>query len=446
MYFMWWRNVGRVASSILLVLILLSFLVFTDSLLRINVKAETTWIVDDDGPADFPTIQEAVDAANGGDVIFVKAGTYYEHVVVNKSVSLVGENKVTTIIDGSGTTKPIVWVKTNNVNVSEFGIRNAVNRTGILMQDSSASSITNNIITDTHYGVMVQGSSGVMVSSNTLINNDGHGLEIDWSNDINVVGNYISNNTNQGIYVYDSRGCNILENIIVDNDWSGILIQEEGFNLVSHNIIRNNGPVGGVWLFSGTRYNVVRDNDITNNSRGIYIGFWTDYYSGPRNNLIINNSVTSNIVGIGVNYSSGNSFYHNSIANNSIQVETKLGYDNTWDDGYPSGGNYWSDYTDTDSYKGELQNETGGDGVWDNPYVIDGSNQDRYPLAKPLGGPIGDVDGDSDVDIFDIVRMAIVYDVKYPNPQYDRLCDMDLDGDIDIFDIVAAASHYGESW
>lgn len=58
----------------------------------------------------------------------------------------------------------------------------------------------------------------------------------------------------------------------------------------------------------------------------------------------------------------------------------------------------------------------------------------------------GDVDGDLDVDIFDIVRIADVYGVKYPNPRYDWLCDMDLDGDIDIFDIVAAASHYGESW
>jgi hypothetical protein len=97
-------------------------------------------------------------------------------------------------------------------------------------------------------------------------------------------------------------------------------------------------------------------------------------------------------------------------------------------------------------YKGPHQNETGSDGVWDHPYVIDGSNQDMCPLAKPYGGPAGDVDGDRDVDIFDIVRMAIVYDVKYPNPQYDRLCDMDLDGDIDIFDIVAAATHYGENW
>ena len=58
----------------------------------------------------------------------------------------------------------------------------------------------------------------------------------------------------------------------------------------------------------------------------------------------------------------------------------------------------------------------------------------------------GDVDGDRDVDIFDIVRMAGVYGIIYPDPRYDPDCDIDSDGDIDIFDLVRAAGHYGDSW
>ena len=58
----------------------------------------------------------------------------------------------------------------------------------------------------------------------------------------------------------------------------------------------------------------------------------------------------------------------------------------------------------------------------------------------------GDVDGDRDVDIFDIVHMAGVYGVEYPNPRYDSNCDIDGDGDIDIFDLVKAAGNYGKSW
>ena len=56
----------------------------------------------------------------------------------------------------------------------------------------------------------------------------------------------------------------------------------------------------------------------------------------------------------------------------------------------------------------------------------------------------GDVDGDSDVDIFDIVRMATIYGVEKPDPAYDPNCDLDNDGDIDIFDIVRAAGNYGK--
>ena len=60
-------------------------------------------------------------------------------------------------------------------------------------------------------------------------------------------------------------------------------------------------------------------------------------------------------------------------------------------------------------------------------------------------GP-GDIDGDGDVDIFDIVRIASIYGVLKPDPQYDPYCDLDDDGDIDIFDIVKACVNYGKSW
>jgi len=61
---------------------------------------------------------------------------------------------------------------------------------------------------------------------------------------------------------------------------------------------------------------------------------------------------------------------------------------NFWDDGYPSGGNYWSDYKGTDLYSGPYQNETGSDGIGDTPYVIYGDNVDHYPLMNPWGPSI----------------------------------------------------------
>ncbi|UCG37497.1 MAG: hypothetical protein JSV64_04300 [Candidatus Bathyarchaeota archaeon] len=88
-------------------------------------------------------------------------------------------------------------------------------------------------------------------------------------------------------------------------------------------------------------------------------------------------------------------------------------------------------------------NTTGVDkGFWALCAVVDDA-QVHGPILVTLAG---DVDGDRDVDIFDIVRMAGVYGVAKPDPDYDPIIDLDGDGDIDIFDLVRAAGNYGESW
>jgi len=58
----------------------------------------------------------------------------------------------------------------------------------------------------------------------------------------------------------------------------------------------------------------------------------------------------------------------------------------------------------------------------------------------------GDADEDHDVDIFDIVKIALSYGAQLGDPEYTTSCDIDSDGDVDIFDVVIAARHYGESW
>jgi hypothetical protein len=83
--------------------------------------------------------------------------------------------------------------------------------------------------------------------------------------------------------------------------------------------------------------------------------------------------------------SSNNTLYHNNFVNNTLQAGSDSPT-NTWDNGYPSGGNYWSDYNGSDLYSGPFQNVTGSDGIGDTPYVIDANDIDHYPLMNPYSG------------------------------------------------------------
>jgi hypothetical protein len=81
--------------------------------------------------------------------------------------------------------------------------------------------------------------------------------------------------------------------------------------------------------------------------------------------------------------SAGNAIWHNSFVNNAVQAYDD-GTENVWNSSYPSGGNYWDDWTSPDDYKGPGQNITGSDWIVDDPYVISGgaSAQDYYPLKS----------------------------------------------------------------
>ncbi|MEM3699490.1 MAG: NosD domain-containing protein [Candidatus Bathyarchaeia archaeon] len=129
-------------------------------------------------------------------------------------------------------------------------------------------------------------------------------------------------------------------------------------------------------------YNEIRFNNLTNNMVGIHFESYSFY------NSISGNNITNNELGIELAFSSKNRFFHNNIINNTQQVEIDPpNYVNYWDDGYPSGGNYWSDYTGEDLYGGPYQNETWSDCIGDTPYIINANNTDRYPLTKTKRAP-----------------------------------------------------------
>jgi parallel beta-helix repeat protein len=133
--------------------------------------------------------------------------------------------------------------------------------------------------------------------------------------------------------------------------------------------------MSGIRLFRFSYNNTISRNNITNNSNGIGL-----VDSGR--NCIFGNSIKGNHLGVEFYRSSGNLLYHNNFVNPS-QIRTFMS-ENVWDDGYPSGGNYWSDYTGVDLHSGPYQNEPGYDWIGDSPYVIDENDQDSYPLMYPF--------------------------------------------------------------
>ena len=254
-----------------------------------------TWTVDDDGSADFHTIQEAVNAASDGDTILVRAGTYYEEVLIKgKSISLIGEDPSTTLIDRMLGGIPIEVRIAERVNITGFTVMN----------------------------------SGEQWRSNMIFE--------DWPE--------------SGILLWNSDECNVHGNIVKYNYY-------------------------GVTIYSSwpeSKYNTVRDNLIANNSAaGIFLEGHVETGLVYSETTIIENTITNNWAGLYSYLHSDNRICHNSFINNTLQTLLTTGDTHIWDDGYPSGGNYWSDYTGVDANM---------DGIGDSFYEIDSNNIDHYPL------------------------------------------------------------------
>jgi len=278
-------------------------------------------------------------------------------------------------IDSSNTVngKPVYyWVNQHNRQIPiNAGFVSAINCTNIR--------IANLTLTKNNQGILFAFTTNSTIE-NLNITNSNVGIQLVHSDANKVSANNITTNW-WGINLYHSSHNNLTQNMVTNNDYCGIgigrglvgegvimspikMVPSEG-NIISSNIVSNNGwYYGGLMLSNpGTKGTVVTDNYVLNNYEGIHLECLRDGCEIPSNNSI----------------------YHNNFIGNTVYIYP---YDyiwyTSWDDGYPSGGNYWSDYNGTDLYSGPYQNETGSDGMADTAYVIDENNQDRYPLMAPI--------------------------------------------------------------
>jgi len=346
----------KVVSGIMLTL-LISMLTLAFNI-QLAKSEPAAWTVDDDGPADFHTIQEAINVASPGDTIYVSSGTYYEHVVVNKTLSLIGvggpiiDASLPATVDPSAAQWNGMTILEDHCTIEGFEIRNADN-----------------------FGIEIQADYGLF-KENLVEGCNFAGISCyAWAHD--------------GVSYHSSHDNSICNNTVIRNNM-GALLGDAYNNLVSLNIIERSE--WGIYLCEYARNNLVTKNSVSNitGTPGIAGGYGIAVGTGSHNNLIVGNNISNNVVyGISIELLGGgfplphdNSIHHNNFVDNTVQAYDD-GINNFWDDGYSSGGNYWSDYSGVDLYSGPYQNELGSDGIGDTPYVIDENNRDNYPLMKP---------------------------------------------------------------
>jgi len=286
--------------------------------------------------ANFTTIQAAIGNANDGDRIMVYSATYVECVVVNKSVSLVGENRASTIVTGVGG-EPVFHVLADHVVISNFAVMSSGDY-GIFVDFKNDNNITQNTIVSSK-GIYLRLSSGNVISGNAITGCSFSGIELSNSNNNLVFDNDVRDNSQMGIVVSQSNNNTILDNDISGNPYVGLVIQSSESTVVTGNNVTGNNL--GMWLTTA-RYGTISGNNITSNQNGV--------------------SIES---------SSENSFYRNNFASTTNVWVTTPGASNSWD--YLGEGNHWNNY---------VGHDLNGDGVGDTPYNITGGmpDQDRCPL------------------------------------------------------------------
>ncbi|MEA1864118.1 MAG: NosD domain-containing protein, partial [Euryarchaeota archaeon] len=221
-----------------------------------------------------------------------------------------------------------------------------------------------------------------VVEDNTITNNVGHGMAISLveGKSATVRNNKIDDNagaSSDGIYVYiQGKG---------------------GVSTIENNLVKDSG-----------RY-------------GIYL-------TGATNSTISGNNILKNSYGMRLYSSSNSTIFHNNFIENANYNANDDGKSNSWDGGYPTAGNYWSDHVGADNLMGPGQNQSGIDGIIDTPYPVQGgSGVDRYPLVDQWSLK-GDLNSDHRLTPADA---AIALEIAAGSRMYDAdtLAAADVSGD-----------------
>lgn len=273
--------------------------------------AEILYVDDDAAPGGngtletpFQTIQDAVDNATGGDTVRVFNGTYLENVLVNVTVSLIGNGSANTTIDGSSAGN-VVLISASFTNISGFSVTNGEN--GIKIESDNNQIFENNCSTNDDYGLYLRRSDWNIVENNTCTSNGRDGMYLDFSHNNSLSRNSCNWNSFNGIRIMASVDNRFTENHCDHNTVTGIEITDSESLIIENNICLYNQRGINVQTSSG---NEISQNNCNNNSFGINL-------MNSDDNIIANNSCWNNTNnGIGLEGSDDSTLFNNTCSEN----------------------------------------------------------------------------------------------------------------------------------
>ena len=343
------------------------------------------------------SIAVALKSAKAHDVVSVERGYYEEHLVIDKPLTLRGENRPTLSGGDSG---DVIRITAPDVTIDGFIIRDSgsdltAQNAGIyIVPGAHRATIKNNDLAYTLFGLWIEGVNDVQIINNLisgkrdlLSSQRGNGIQLYNTNGAQIIGNNISF-ARDGIYVdvshhalfrnnklhqlrYGTHYMNSYYNVWEGNESylnrSGLALMETRNQIVRNNIAWGNTDHG--IMLRTLQDSIIENNVVAGNGKGFFI--YDAEYNVIKNNLVIGNR-------IGIHLWAGS--YNNEVEGNDFilnqnQVRYVASRDVRWGE---KAGNYWSNYVGWDR---------DGDGIGDVPYeandVVDRLSW-RYPYVKLL--------------------------------------------------------------
>lgn len=243
--------------------------------LFVDDDAEPTWY----NETNYGCVQDAINNASSGDTVYVYNGIYYEHIIIDKSINLKGENKYNTILDGSKK-GIVVNISKDNVDIANITIRRSGTtwrHSGVLFNGVRNCRIHDIVCRNNEYSIKLISSDDNIISNN-IVRNNLQGISLEHSSNNEIINNSIYDNAGPGIWLRFDSNYNLIYSCNLTN---------EGIDCSTKNnkIFYNNIDSGRISLKYGGKNNLVEKNNISNYKHGI--GIFFDLYS---NNTIVHNN------------------------------------------------------------------------------------------------------------------------------------------------------------